>query len=90
LGEKIKKGKDDAILSKKLANHYHVSSCGNFMKKIFDQEWNKRSIEGSFIMNWNLKPLVRDCLEMNLKLGATRKPAEGIQTDLFGNSCRNH
>ena len=86
LGEKIRKGKDDAILSKKLATiitsvpvDFHEA---NFLLK----DWNKEALKEIF-NELEFKTIGRRLLgeEFGGEPGAVRKPSNGVQTDLFGN-----
>src|SRR6478735_11998585 len=86
LGEKIKKGKDDAVLSKKLATiitwvpvEFHEE---NFLLK----DWNKEGLKEVF-NELEFKAIGKRLLGDEFEGGATaKKAAAGTQTDLFGNA----
>ena len=89
LGEKIRKGKDDAIISKKLATiitHVPVTFHeGNFKLK----EWNKDGLKDIFT-ELEFKTLGKRILgdEFNAFEGNKEKKAvEGVQQDLFGDGA---
>lgn len=84
LGEKIKKGKDDAILSKKLATiitsvpvEFHE---GDFLIK----EWNREAMKEVF-NELEFKTVGKRLLGDEFEGGAKKAP-EGVQADLFGNT----
>jgi DNA polymerase I len=83
LGEKIRTGKENALLSKKLATiitsvpvEFHE---GDFLNK----EWNKEALKEVFT-ELEFKAIMKRLLgEESVESGA-KKPAVGVQTDLFG------
>src|SRR5258706_6462763 len=86
LGEKIKKGKESAILSKKLATiitSVHVQSHEeNFCMK----EWNKAALIEVFT-ELEFKTLGKRVLGYEFNVFQTAPV--GVQTDLFGNAVAN-
>ena len=86
LGEKIKKGKDDAILSKKLATIITSVPVEFHEENFLIREWNKDALKEVF-NELEFKTVSKRLFGDEFEAGATRKPAEGIQTDLFGNSA---
>jgi len=91
LGEKIRKGKDDAIISKKLATiitHVPVTfHAENFKLK----EWNKDGLKDIFT-ELEFKTLGKRVLgdDFNAFEGSKeKKVAEGVQQDLFGGNGAN-
>lgn len=85
LGEKIKKGKDGAILSKKLATiitsvpvEFHE---GDFLIK----EWNRGAMKEVF-NELEFKTVGKRLLGDEFEGGAKKAP-EGVQADLFGNTA---
>ncbi|HTD94183.1 MAG TPA: DNA polymerase I [Chitinophagaceae bacterium] len=82
LGEKVRKGRDSAILSKKLATiitdvpvEFHEE---NFRLK----EWNKEKLKNIFV-ELEFKTLGKRIL--GEEFNAFKTAPEGVQTDLFGN-----
>ena len=91
LGEKIRKGKDDAIISKKLATiitHVPVT----FHEQNFKlKEWNKDGLKEIFT-ELEFKTLGKRVLgdDFNAFEGSKeKKVAEGVQQDLFGGNGAN-
>jgi DNA polymerase-1 len=88
LGEKVRAGKDNAILSKKLATiitsvpvEFHE---GDFLLR----EWNKDLLKEVF-NDLEFKTISKRLLgdESGAETGAVRKAGAGVQTDLFGQAA---
>jgi DNA polymerase-1 len=88
LGEKVRAGKDNAILSKKLATiitsvpvEFHE---GDFLLR----EWNKDLLKEVF-NDLEFKTISKRLLgdESGSETGAVRKAGAGVQTDLFGQAA---
>jgi len=86
LGEKIKKGKDDAVMSKKLATII-VSAPVQFHEEDFlIKDWNKEALKEVF-NELEFKTIGRRLLGDEFDgAGAVKKAANGVQADLFGNA----
>ena len=86
LGEKIKKGKDDAVMSKKLATII-VSVPVQFHEEDFlIKDWNKEALKEVF-NELEFKTIGRRLLGDEFDgAGAVKKAANGVQADLFGNA----
>lgn len=84
LGEKIKKGKEDAILSKKLATIITTVPVEFHEEDFLIREWNKEALKEVF-NELEFKSIVKRLLGDEFE-GGTKKVAEGVQTDLFGNA----
>ena len=82
LGEKVRKGADSAVMSKKLA----TIICNvpvEFHEEDFRlKEWNKEALREVFI-ELEFRTVAKRLLGEDLVLGAA---PEGVQTDLFGNA----
>lgn len=86
VGEKIKAGKENAILSKKLATIV-TNVPVDFHEEDFRlKEWNKEALK-EVLTELEFKTVLRRLLgeEVSDQPGA-RKSSYGVQTDLFGNS----
>ncbi|HTM91494.1 MAG TPA: 5'-3' exonuclease H3TH domain-containing protein, partial [Flavisolibacter sp.] len=89
LGEKIRKGKENAVLSKKLATiitsvpvEFHEE---NFLLK----DWNKEELKEVF-NELEFKTIIKRLLGDEFEGGATaKKAAAGVQADLFGNAIES-
>ena len=89
LGEKIRAGKENALLSKKLATiitnvpvEFHEE---NFRLKV----WNKEALKEVFTeleFRTVAQRILGESIPINKSNGADRQPAQGVQTDLFGNT----
>ncbi|MFN2438778.1 MAG: 5'-3' exonuclease H3TH domain-containing protein, partial [Chitinophagaceae bacterium] len=87
VGEKIRAGKDNAILSKKLATIV-TNVPVDFHEEDFRlKEWNKEALK-EVLTEMEFKSVLRRLLgeEVSDQPGA-RKSSYGVQTDLFGNSA---
>lgn len=84
LGEKIKKGKEDAILSKKLATIITTVPVEFHEEDFLIREWNKEALKEVF-NELEFKSIGKRLLGDEFE-GGTKKVAEGVQTDLFGNA----
>lgn len=86
LGEKIKKGKDDAIMSKKLATII-ISVPVQFHEEDFlVKDWNKEALKEVF-NELEFKTIGRRLLGDEFDGTATvKKAANGVQADLFENA----
>lgn len=89
LGEKVRNGKEDAVMSKKLATiitnvpvEFHEE---DFMLK----EWNKEALKEIFTeleFRTMAQRLLGEAITLPLAKGATKDPVvTSVQTDLFGN-----
>ncbi|RYG22917.1 MAG: DNA polymerase I, partial [Chitinophagaceae bacterium] len=85
LGEKVRKGADSAILSKKLA----TIICNvpvEFHEEDFRlKEWNKEALKEVFI-ELEFKTVAKRLLGEEINIGTA---PEGVQTDLFGNAVQS-
>ena len=89
LGEKIRAGKENALLSKKLATiitnvpvEFHEE---NFRLK----EWNKEALKEVFTeleFRTVAQRILGESIPINKSNGVDKLPAQGVQTDLFGNT----
>ena len=83
LGEKIKKGKEDATLSKKLARIITTVPVGFHEGDFLIKDWNKEALKEVF-NELEFKAIGKRLLGDEFEGGA-KKAAEGVQADLFGN-----
>ncbi|MET0243597.1 MAG: DNA polymerase I, partial [Flavitalea sp.] len=85
LGEKVRKGADSAVLSKKLA----TIICNvpvEFHEEDFRlKEWNKEALKEVFI-ELEFKTVAKRLLGEEINIGTA---PEGVQTDLFGNAIQS-
>ena len=86
LGEKIKVGKESAILSKKLATIV-TNVPIEFDEESFRlKEWNKEGLKEVFL-ELEFKTVIRRLLgEEVVENGGVKRTPVGVQTDLFGNA----
>lgn len=90
LGEKVKKGKQDAILSKKLATIITNVPIEFHEEDFRLKEWNKDKL-GEIFGELEFKTLGKRILGDNFSVTSTPKGVvekeipQGVQTDLFGN-----
>lgn len=82
LGEKIRKGKEDAILSKKLATIITTVPVSFHEEDFKLKDWDKEKLKDVFA-ELEFKTIAKRILGEELT-GARTAP-EGVQTDLFGN-----
>ena len=83
LGEKIRKGKDNAVMSKKLATIITSVPVQFHEEDFLVKDWNKDALREVF-NELEFKTIGRRLLGDEFDGGATtRKPAEGVQADLF-------
>ncbi|HKZ65397.1 MAG TPA: DNA polymerase I [Chitinophagaceae bacterium] len=82
LGEKIRKGKEDAILSKKLATIITTVPVEFHEEDFKLKDWNKEKLKGVFT-EMEFKTIGKRIL--GEEFTAFKTAPEGIQTDLFGN-----
>jgi DNA polymerase-1 len=85
LGEKIRAGKEDAILSKKLATIV-TSVPVEFHEEDFRlKEWNKDALKEVFT-ELEFKTVIKRLLGEEVDIPGVRKATPGVQADLFGNA----
>ena len=84
LGEKIKKGKEDAILSKKLATIITSVPVEFHEENFLIRDWNKDALKEVF-NELEFKTIGKRLLGDEFDGNGVKKSVEGIQTDLFGN-----
>ena len=86
LGEKIKKGKDDAVMSKKLATIITSVPVQFHEEDFLVKDWNKEALKEVF-NELEFKTIGKRLLGDEFEGGATlKKAATGVQADLFGNA----
>jgi DNA polymerase I len=84
MGEKIAAGKDDAIMSKKLATIILNVPC-EFHEKDFEvSEWNKEELVKVF-EELEFKTMAKRLLDIEITVGGNTAP---VQKDLFGNDVK--
>jgi DNA polymerase-1 len=86
LGEKVKAGKDDAIMSKKLATIITTVPVEFHEEDFRLKEWNKKDLVEVFT-ELEFKTLGKRILGEEFNVFATAP--EGVQTDLFGNAVQS-
>jgi DNA polymerase I len=85
LGEKIRAGKEDAILSKKLATIV-TSVPVEFHEEDFRlKEWNKDALK-EILTELEFKTVIKRLLGEEVEIPGVRKATPGVQADLFGNA----
>jgi DNA polymerase-1 len=91
LGEKIKAGKEDAILSKRLATIVTTVPIDFHEENFRLKEWNKDGLRDIFT-ELEFKTVIKRLLgeEAATDPTAPKKPAVGVQTDLFGNATESN
>jgi DNA polymerase I len=86
LGEKIKKGKDDAIMSKKLATIITSVPVEFHEEDFLIKEWNKDALKEVF-NELEFKTIGKRLLGDEFEgSGSIKKTTNGVQADLFGNT----
>jgi DNA polymerase-1 len=85
LGEKIRKGKQDAILSKKLATIITSVPVEFHEENFLVREWNKEVLKEIFT-ELEFKTVMKRLLGEESVDGSIKKPGAGVQADLFGNA----
>lgn len=89
LGEKVRNGKDSAILSKKLATII-TNVPVEFHEEDFRlKDWNKEALKEIF-GELEFRTLAKRILGEELVLTAAPAAAAGVQTDLFGNAVETN
>ncbi|MGZ3880327.1 MAG: DNA polymerase I [Flavisolibacter sp.] len=84
LGEKIRNGRDNAIMSKKLATIITSVPVQFHEEDFLLKDWNKEALKEVF-NELEFKTIGRRLLGDEFDGGSTtRRPTEGVQTDLFG------
>jgi DNA polymerase-1 len=83
LGEKIKKGKENAVLSKKLATIITSVPVEFHEEDFLIKDWNKEALKEVF-NELEFKTIGRRLLGEEFE--GAQKAAVGVQTDLFGNA----
>jgi DNA polymerase-1 len=90
LGEKIRKGKEDAIMSKKLATIITDVPVAFHEEDFRLKEWNKDILKEIFT-ELEFKSVGRRLLGDDFgEAPGTRRAAAGVQTDLFGNATASN
>ena len=89
LGEKIRKGKDDAIISKKLATIITSVPVEFHEEDFLIKEWNKEALKEIFT-ELEFKSIGRRLLgdDFGAEPGAPRKASGGVQADLFSSPAQ--
>ncbi len=82
LGEKIRAGRDNAIMSKKLATIITSVPVEFHEENFLIKEWNKEALREIFT-ELEFKTLGKRLLGEDFSDNGTKKSVEGIQTDLF-------
>jgi DNA polymerase-1 len=86
LGEKIKKGKEDAILSKKLATIITAVPVEFHEENFLIKDWNKEALKDVF-NELEFKTVGKRLLGDEFEgTGNVKKAAAGVQADLFGST----
>lgn len=85
LGEKIRKGKDDAIISKKLATIITSVPVEFHEENFLIRQWNKEQLREVFL-DLEFKSIGRRLLGDEFEGPGAKKPANGVQADLFSNA----
>ena len=88
LGEKIKTGKEDAILSKKLATIITSVPVEFHEENFLIREWNKEALKEVF-NELEFKTIGKDCLEMNLMVGSCKEISGKACRPICLETCRN-
>lgn len=86
LGEKVRAGKEDAIMSKKLATIITTVPVKFHEENFRLKEWNKKELVDVFA-ELEFKTLGKRILGEEFNVFATAP--EGVQTDLFGNTVQS-
>ncbi|MGN6163496.1 MAG: DNA polymerase I, partial [Flavisolibacter sp.] len=87
LGEKIKKGKEDAILSKKLATIITSVPVDFHEEDFLIKEWNKEALKEVFT-ELEFKTIIKRLLGEDITdASASKKSSVGVQADLFGSTA---
>ncbi len=90
LGEKIRNGKQDALMSKKLATIITSVPVEFHEEDFLIKEWNKEALKDVFT-ELEFKTVIKRLLgEEAGDAGAAKKPAAGVQTDLFATAAEHH
>src|SRR5689334_2355395 len=85
LGEKIKNGRRDAIMSKKLATIITSVPVEFHEEDFLLKDWNKEALKEVF-NELEFKTIGKRLLGEEFESGGSAKAAVGVQTDLFGNA----
>jgi DNA polymerase-1 len=85
LGEKIRAGKDDAIMSKKLATIVTTVPVEFHEEDFRLKEWNKEALKEVFT-ELEFKTVIKRLLGEEVEIPGVRKATPGVQADLFGNA----
>lgn len=84
LGEKIKKGKEDAVMSKKLATIITSVPVEFHEEDFLLKEWNKEALKEVFT-ELEFKTIIKRLLgEEATDVSSSKKTSVGVQADLFG------
>jgi DNA polymerase-1 len=85
LGEKIKKGKEDAILSKKLATIITSVPVDFHEEDFLIKDWNKEALKEVFT-ELEFKTVIKRLLGEEVP-DASKRTSVGVQADLFGSAA---
>jgi len=89
LGEKIRKGKDDAIMSKKLATIITTVPVEFHEEDFRLKDWNKDLLKEVFTeleFRTMAQRLLGETIVVASRAAAEKSPATAVQADLFGNT----
>ncbi len=90
LGEKIRNGKQDALMSKKLATIITSVPVEFHEEDFLIKDWNKEALKEVFT-ELEFKTVIKRLLgEEAVDAGAAKKPGAGVQTDLFAAPAENN
>jgi DNA polymerase I len=90
LGEKIRNGKQDALMSKKLATIITSVPVEFHEEDFLIKDWNKEALKEVFT-ELEFKTVIKRLLgEEAADAGTAKKPAAGVQTDLFAAPAENN
>jgi DNA polymerase I len=88
LGEKIRNGKENAIMSKKLATIITMVPVQFHEEDFKLKEWNKPALMEVFT-ELEFRTVAKRILGEDISIGGIEKPlANGVQQDLFGNTVQ--
>jgi DNA polymerase-1 len=88
LGEKIKKGKEDALMSKKLATIITSVPVEFHEENFLIKDWNKEALKEVFT-ELEFKTVIKRLLGEEPADAGNKKNAVGVQADLFGSAIEN-
>jgi DNA polymerase-1 len=88
LGEKIKRGKEDALMSKKLATIITSVPVEFHEENFLIKDWNKEALKEVFT-ELEFKTVIKRLLGEEPADAGNKKNAVGVQADLFGSAIEN-